>query len=244
VRHGFEPVVPGFSYVPFGNIDALRSAIGPGTCAILLEPIQGEGGVNVPPAGYLAQVRELCDANNLLLIFDEVQVGCGRTGTLFAYQTDGIEPDIMTLAKALAGGPPIGAMVAREAIAESFGPGTHGSTFGGNPLMAAAGVAAMKVLLEDGILENCLAMGATLRARLEELQDRYPFIVAVRGRGLILGMELSIEGAAIVNKALERGLLLNCTVGKVLRFVPPLTVSNTEIDEAMSILDGILAEIQ
>ncbi|OHB24871.1 MAG: acetylornithine aminotransferase [Desulfuromonadaceae bacterium GWC2_58_13] len=244
VRLGFEPVVPGFSYVPFGDIDALRSAVGSGTCAILLEPIQGEGGVNVPPAGYLAQVRELCDAHKLLLIFDEVQSGCGRTGTLFGYQNEGMEPDIMTLAKALAGGPPIGAMVTREAIAESFGPGTHGSTFGGNPLVTAAGVAAMKVLLEDGVLENCVAMGDTLRHRLEELRNRYPFVVAVRGRGLILGMELSIEGAPIVNKALERGLLLNCTVGKVLRFVPPLTVTAAEIDEAMSILDGILAEIE
>ncbi len=243
VRHGFEPVVPGFSYVPFGDIQALKTAISPATCAVMLEPVQGEGGVNVPPAGYLAQVRELCDAHNLLLIFDEVQVGCGRTGTLFAYQAEGVEPDIMTLAKALAGGPPIGAMVAREEIAESFGPGTHGSTFGGNPLMAAAGVAAMKVLLEDGILDNCLAMGDHLRDRLKELQSRYPFIVAVRGRGLILGMELSIEGAPIVNKALERGLLLNCTVGKVLRFVPPLTVNNAEIDEMIEILDGILAEV-
>ncbi|WP_432823641.1 acetylornithine transaminase [Trichloromonas sp.] len=242
VRLGFEPVVPGFSYVPFGDIEALRGAIGPDTCAVLLEPIQGEGGVNVPPAGYLAAVRELCDANGLLLIFDEVQVGCGRTGTLFAYQLEGVEPDIMTLAKALAGGPPIGAMLAREAIAESFGPGSHGSTFGGNPLMAAAGIAAMKVLLDDGILDNCLAMGDYLRRRLEELRSRYPFVVAVRGRGLILGMELSIDGAAIVNKALERGLLLNCTVGKVLRFVPPLTVTTAEIDEAIEILGSILAE--
>ncbi len=242
VRLGFEPVVPGFSYVPFGDIEALRGAIGPDTCAVLIEPIQGEGGVNVPPAGYLAAVRELCDANGLLLIFDEVQVGCGRTGTLFAYQLEGVEPDIMTLAKALAGGPPIGAMLAREAIAESFGPGSHGSTFGGNPLMAAAGIAAMKVLLDDGILDNCLAMGDYLRRRLEELRSRYPFVVAVRGRGLILGMELSIDGAAIVNKALERGLLLNCTVGKVLRFVPPLTVTTAEIDEAIEILGSILAE--
>ncbi len=244
VRLGFEPVVPGFSYIPFGDIEALRSAIRPSTCAILLEPIQGEGGVNEPPAGYLAQVRELCDAHNLLLIFDEVQVGCGRTGTLFAHQGEGIEPDIMTLAKALAGGPPIGAMVTRETIGESFGPGSHGSTFGGNPLMAAAGIAAMKALLEDGILDNCVAMGAILRKKLEELQSRYPFIVGVRGRGLILGMELSIEGGAIVNKALKRGLLLNCTAVKVLRFVPPLIVSEAEINEAMSILDGILAEVE
>lgn len=241
-RFGFEPVVPGFKYVPFGDIQALRTAISPNTCAVMLEPVQGEGGVNVPPAGYLEAVRDVCDENGLLLVFDEVQVGCGRTGELFAYQHDGVEPDIMTLAKALAGGPPIGAMVAREEISESFGPGTHGSTFGGNPLMASAAVAAMKVLISDGILENCTEMGHYLRVRLEELRDRYPFISQVRGRGLILGMELTIQGGDIVKKALERGLIINCTVGKVLRFLPPLTVSREEIDEAIGILDRILAE--
>ncbi len=243
VRVGFEPVVPGFSYVPFGDIEALQKAVTPRCCAIMLEPLQGEGGVNVPPAGYLQQVRELCDRHDLLLIFDEVQVGCGRTGTLFAYQNEGVEPDIMTLAKALAGGPPIGAMVTREAIAESFGPGTHGSTFGGNPLMAAAANAAMKTLMDDGVLDNCLAMGGYLRSRLEELKDRYDFVTEVRGRGLMLGMEMTVEGGDMVVKALQRGLLINCTVGKVLRFVPPLTVTRSEIDEAIEILDGILAEV-
>ncbi len=242
VRLGFEPVVPGFSYVPFGDIDALKKAVNPRCCAVMLEPLQGEGGVNVPPAGYLQQVRELCDQHGLLLIFDEVQVGCGRTGTLFAYQNEGVEPDIMTLAKALAGGPPIGAMVTREEIAASFGPGTHGSTFGGNPLMATAAVAAMQTLLQDGVLDNCLAMGDYLRSRLEELKARYGFITEVRGRGLILGMEMTVEGGDMVVKALQRGLLINCTVGKVLRFVPPLTVTKEEIDEAIEILDGILAE--
>ncbi|NIQ98475.1 MAG: aspartate aminotransferase family protein [Desulfuromonadales bacterium] len=241
-RFGFEPVVPGFKYVPFGDIQALRTAISPNTCAVMLEPVQGEGGVNVPPPGYLQAVREACDENDLLLVFDEVQVGCGRTGELFAYQHDGVEPDIMTLAKALAGGPPIGAMVAREGIAESFGPGTHGSTFGGNPLMASAAVAAMKTLISDGVLENCREMGGYLRQRLEELADRYTFARQVRGRGLILGMEMEIEGGGIVKTALERGLIINCTVGKVLRFLPPLTVSREEIDQAIDILDGVLAE--
>lgn len=242
VRVGFEPVVPGFKYVPFGDLEALRSTVSERTCAIMLEPLQGEGGVNVPPPGYLQAVREICDEMNLLLIFDEVQVGCGRTGTLFAHQQDGVEPDIMTLAKALAGGPPIGAMIAREQIAESFGPGTHGSTFGGNPLMAAAAVTATRVLLEDGVLENCRAMGDYLNRRLEELKERYDFIGEIRGRGLILGMELSTPGAGIVKEALQRGLIINCTVGKVLRFLPPLTVSREEIDEAIDILDSILAE--
>ena len=242
VRLGFGPVVPGFNYVPFGDIEALRAAINPRTCAIMLEPVQGEGGVNLPPAGYLQAVRELCDQHQLLLIFDEVQVGCGRTGTLFAYQQEGIEPDVMTLAKALAGGPPIGAMVAKEKYASALGPGTHGSTFGGNPLMAAAALAATKVLLEDGVLENCVAMGAYLRQKLEALQDKFPFVIEVRGRGLILGLELTISGGEMVKTALERGLLINCTVDKVLRFVPPLTVNRDEIDQMLQILEGIFVE--
>lgn len=244
VQAGFAPMVGGFKYVPFGDVQALRSAISPNTCAVMLEPVQGEGGVNVPPAGYLQAVREICDAHDLLLVFDEVQVGCGRTGKLFAYQHDAVEPDLMTLAKALAGGAPIGALVARENVAESLGAGTHGSTFGGNPLVTAAGVAAMKVLLEEGVLENCTAMGDYLFACLEKLRARYPFIKTVRGRGLILGMELTIEGGEIVKEALQRGLLINCTVGKVLRFLPPLIVTREEIDEAMEILDGILAKQQ
>ncbi len=243
VRVGFEPVVPGFTYVPYGDVAALKAAITPATCAIMLEPLQGEGGVYVPPTGYFKAVREVCDAHGLLLILDEVQAGCGRTGTLFAYEQEGIEPDIMTLAKALAGGPPIGAMVARETVADSFGPGSHGSTFGGNPLMTASGVAAMRALLDEGILENCRAMGDYFRERLEALKSRYSFVTEVRGRGLILGMELNIDGGGIVVKAMERGLLINCTVGKVLRFVPPLIVTRAEIDEAMSVLDGIFSEL-
>ena len=243
IKTGFSPMVPGFKYVPFGDIQALRTAISPNTCAIMLEPVQGEGGVNVPPAGYLQAVRDVCDEKNLILVYDEVQVGCGRTGKLFAYEHEGVEPDVMTLAKALAGGPPIGAMVAKEEFAAALGPGTHGSTFGGNPLMTAAGVATLNVILNDGVLENCQKMGDYLRLQLEKMATRYPFIKEVRGLGLILGMELNIEGADIVSTALERGLLINCTVGKVLRFLPPLTVTKAEIDEALEILDGILKEI-
>jgi len=243
VKTGFNPLLPGFHYVPFGDAEALRKAITPKICAVMLEPVQGEGGVRVAPPGYLAAVRKICDEHDLLLIFDEVQVGCGRTGTLFAYEQDGVTPDIMTLAKALAGGPPIGAMVATEKAAECFGPGTHGSTFGGNPLMAHTALVALRTLLEDGVLDNCVAMGAYLRKGLEELQDRYPFIKEVRGRGLILGMVLTIPGADIVSQALQQGLLINCTANTVLRFVPPLIVSREEIDEALSILDGILQKI-
>jgi acetylornithine/N-succinyldiaminopimelate aminotransferase len=243
VKTGFAPMLAGFRYVPFGDAGALESAVTPNTCAVLLEPIQGEGGINVPAAGYLQQVREICNRYGLLLIYDEVQVGCGRTGRLFAYQHDDVAPDIMTLAKALAGGPPIGAMIATEEVAASFGPGSHGSTFGGNPLVTAAAVAAMRVLLEDGVLDNCRAMGDYLHGRLEEMRQRYDFIREVRGRGLMLGMELTVPGGEIVNEALRRGLLLNCTVGNVLRFVPPLIVTREELDEGLAILDGILGEM-
>ncbi len=243
IQLGFAPLIQGFKYVPFGDIDALKQSIGPQTCAIMLEPIQGEGGINVPPAGYLKAVRELCDANNLLLIFDEIQVGLGRTGSLFAYQQEDIEPDIMTLAKALAGGPPIGAMVSRHPYIDALGPGTHGSTFGGNPLVTAAAVTSIKVLLEDGVLANCQAMGDYLCQQLEKLKAKYSFIKTIRGRGLIIGMELSIDGGNIVTNALTRGLLINCTMGHVLRFVPPLIVTRKEIDQMIGILDGILAEI-
>ena len=243
VRAGFNPIVPGFRYVPFGNIDALREAVTPQTCAIMLEPIQGEGGVNVPPPGYLKAVNNLCNEFDLLLIFDDVQVGCGRTGTLWAYEQEGIVPDIMTLAKALAGGPPIGAMLTTATLAERLGPGTHGSTFGGNPLVCAAALAAIRTIAEDGVLENCRAMGKYLAERLEQLRDRHAVIREIRGQGLILGMELTTEGGKLVVAAMERGLLINCTVGNVLRFVPPLIVNKDEIHEAISILDSVLATV-
>jgi len=242
VKQGFEPLVPGFQHLPFGDIDALRNAVTARTCAIMLEPIQGEGGVNIPPAGYFKQVRQLCDEKGLLLILDEVQTGCGRTGTLFAYEQEGIKPDIMTLAKGLAGGVPIGAMLATDALAEHLGAGTHGSTFGGNPLATAAGVASLETLLGDGLLANCRAMGDYLQAELGKLQQKYPFISAVRGRGLLIGLEMSIEGGEMVKTALARGLLINCTVGKVLRFVPPLIITATEIDQAIRLLDEIFSE--
>ncbi|MDH3998480.1 MAG: acetylornithine transaminase [Desulfuromonadales bacterium] len=242
VKDGFNPLVPGFTYVPFGDPEALRAAITPKICAVMLEPVQGEGGVNVPPPGYLKAVRAICDEHDLKLIYDEVQVGCGRTGTLWAHQDEGAEPDVMTIAKALAGGPPIGAMLTTESLAERLGPGTHGSTFGGNPLMASAALAAMQAIEEEGVLENCVAMGEYLRGKLEQLKEKYRFVKLVRGRGLMLGMELEIEGGQIVVEAMNRGLLMNCTAGKVLRFVPPLIVTREEIDEAVDILDQVLAK--
>ena len=245
VQRFFDPLLHGFSHVPFNDIDAMAAAVTAETCAVMLEPIQGEGGVNIPAAGYLAQVRELCDRHNLLLILDEVQVGMGRTGRMFAHEHFGITPDIMTLAKALAGGAPIGTMLAREEVARAFVPGTHGSTFGGNPLVCAAALATVRTILEDGILNRTEEMGDYLLGELEALQARFPALVKeVRGIGLMIGMGLHLPGGDIVKRGHELGLLLNVTHDTVLRFVPPLIVSKAEVDEMIDILSGILAEIE
>jgi len=244
VQRFFDPLLHGFSHVPFNDASALEAAITSSTCAVMLEPIQGESGVNIPTAEYFREVRRICDEHKLLLIFDEVQVGMGRTGRLFAYEHFGVTPDIMTLAKALAGGAPIGAMLAREQIASSFTPGTHGSTFGGNPLVCAAAVETIRTILEEDLLANTLEAGAYLMAELGSLAKKYPFISEVRGIGLMIGMGLSIPGADIVKKGHERGVLLNVVHDTVLRFVPPLIVTRTEIDRMIEILDGILAGIE
>ncbi len=241
VQRFFDPLLHGFKHVPFNDAAALRTAITPATCAVMLEPVQGEGGVVLPAAEYFREVRAICDEHNLILLFDEVQTGIGRTGTLFAYENFGVAPDIMTLAKALAGGAPIGTMLAREELAASFGPGTHGSTFGGNPLMTAAALASVTAILEEGVLDNTLKMGAYLTEQLETLRKKHPVIVHIRGIGLIIGAELAIPGGDIVKKALEKGLLINVAQDRVLRFVPPLIVTTAEIDEMIAILDGILA---
>ena len=243
VQKFFDPLLHGFVHVPFNDADALEKAVTPNTCAVMLEPIQGEGGVVVPDAEYFRQVRRICDENNLILIFDEVQVGIGRTGKLFAHEHFGVTPDIMTLAKALAGGAPIGTMLAREELAASFGPGTHGSTFGGNPLVTAAGVAVMRTILEEGILNHAEEMGEYLMGELEGLKKKFPIITDVRGIGLMIGMELSVPAGDIVKKGLERGVLLNVAQDRVLRFVPPLIVGKKEVDEMIAVLDGILAEM-
>ncbi|HEY5472193.1 MAG TPA: aspartate aminotransferase family protein, partial [Candidatus Limnocylindrales bacterium] len=243
VQKFFDPLLHGFRHVPFNDAAALRAAVSSVTCAVMLEPIQGEGGVVVPDAGYLQEVRRICDENDLILIFDEVQVGMGRTGKMFAHEHFGITPDIMTLAKALANGAPVGTMLATNELATAFGPGTHGSTFGGNPLVMAAGVATVRAILEEGILNRCQEMGEYLTGELEALRGKFPVIKEVRGIGLMIGVELSIPGAGIVKKALERGLLLNCAQEKVLRFVPPLIVGKKEVDDMISILSGILAEL-
>jgi predicted acetylornithine/succinylornithine family transaminase len=241
---GYEPLMPGFKYVPFDDIKALRNAIDSRTCAVMLEPIQGEGGVNCPSEGYLKTVREICDEEGLLLIFDEVQVGMGRTGKLFAYEHDGIEPDMLTLAKSLAGGVPIGALLIKKGIADSFKPGDHASTFGGNPLATAAGVAAFTTILDEGMLENCQKMGVYFLSQLEEIKNKFPFVKEVRGKGLILGIELRIDGTPIVREMLKKRILINCTMGNVLRFLPPLIVTKEEIDRVIRTLEEVFEQMK
>ena len=241
VRAGYDPLPSGFRQVPFNDLGAMKKAIDKRTAAILVEPIQGEGGVVVPDEGYLRGLRKLCDQRGILLIFDEIQVGMGRTGKLFAYEHYGVKPDIMTLAKALGGGLPIGAMLAREDVAKSFVPGTHASTFGGNPLVCSVGGAVLKTLLEGGVLKNCVQMEKIFLTGLQSLKDRFPFIREVRGKGLILGMELEDNGSPIVEECMQEGLLINCTANKVLRFLPPLTIGKRDIARGLAILEKVLA---
>ncbi len=241
IRKGYDPVLEGFDFVPFDDPEALAKMIGPSTCAVILEPVQGEGGVRVPGSGYLKEARKLCDKSGALLIFDEIQTGIGRTGKLFAYQHSGVEPDIMTLAKALGNGLPIGAMLAKEHVASAFVHGSHATTFGGTPLVTAAALEVLKVLFEENIIDNCDKMGAYFKEKLMWLKSRHSSILDVRGIGLLIGMELEKEdGENLVNNCLERGFLVNCIQGRIIRFVPPLIVGRGEIDELIMCLDEIL----
>lgn len=240
IKQGFEPILEGFDYVPFNDISALRSKIGPSTCAVLIEPIQGEGGVRCPDPEYLKAVRQACDETGILLIFDEIQTGIGRTGKLFAYEHFGIAPDIMTLAKALANGLPIGAMLAREEVADAFGPGSHASTFGGTPVVTAASLEVVRVLSEENIIDHCKKIGAYFKERLSWLKDRHELIEDVRGMGLLLGMKLSMEGDQIVASCMEKGFLINCIQGNILRFIPPLIIEKQEIDALVACLDEVM----
>lgn len=239
VRSGYDPLLEGFRFVPFGDIDRLDQSMDDSVCAVMLEPIQGEGGVVCPDPSYLTGVRELCNDRKCLLIFDEVQVGMGRTGKLFAYEHYGVAPDIMTLAKALGNGLPIGAMLSTEELGESFGPGSHASTFGGTPLVTAVSYAVLKSLLEEGWLEHCQDMGDYLKGALERLAKKYSLIKEVRGLGLIIGVELDRPAAPVVDACLKQGLLINCAQEKVLRFLPPLIVQGEEIDVLIKTLDRI-----
>lgn len=239
---GFAPLVEGFIYVPFNDLEAARAAVDDKTCAVLVEPIQGEGGINVATKEYLQGLRKLCNAKGLLLILDEVQTGMGRTGRMFGYQHYGIEPDVMTLAKALGGGVAIGAMIAKPAVAKSLVPGAHAATFGGNPLACAAAIATVEAIEKDGLLENARLMGEYTQGKLRALQARFDLITEVRGLGLMIGLQLKSPGKDIVTQCMAKGLLINCTHDTVLRFMPPLTVRREHVDEAVAILEKVLTE--
>ncbi len=240
---GFSPLPEGFKYAPYNDLQALEASITDRTCGVLLEPIQGEGGVRIPAAGYLRGVREICDRRGILMLLDEVQVGVGRTGTLFAYEHDGIWPDIMTLAKALGNGFPVGAMLATERVAASFQPGSHASTFGGNPLAMVSCIAVFETLLGDGILANCRRVGSRFLEGLRHLQDCHDRIRDVRGLGLMIGVELAEDAAEVVGHCMKRGLLvITSGSGNVLRFVPPLIITESDADCAIDILDEVLKQ--
>lgn len=240
---GYEPLPQGFTYIDYNDIDALKAVISDKTCAVVLEPIQGEGGVNVPDDYYLAQVRALCDEYGALLIFDEVQTGVGRTGKMFAYEHFGVKPDIVTMAKGLAGGVPIGAFIASDKVASVFHPGDHGSTFGGNPLACAAANAVLDTIASDDLLSNVTEVGAYLMDKITALGKKYPAIIrSVRGKGFMVGVELAHEGRGIVEVCLAKKLIINCTAGNVLRLVPSLTIGKGEVDEMIRILDEVLSE--
>lgn len=239
----FEPMLNGFRYVPFNDVSAVEQAVNEHTCAVLVEPVQGEGGVNVPSEGYLKALRELCDRRNILLLIDEVQTGMGRTGRLFGYEHSGIAPDAAVLAKGLGCGMAIGALIATDKAAQAFTPGSHGSTFGGNPLACAAALASLETLLEDNIIiPSVEQLGKYFKEKLSALKKKYAFVKDVRGLGLLIGMEIEFAGKDIVTACLKEGLLINCTMDTVLRFMPPLIITEEEIDQVIKTLDSIFAK--
>jgi acetylornithine aminotransferase len=237
---GFEPLLPGFVFVPFNDIKALEAAVDDTVCAVMLEPIQGEGGVMPADPEFLLAVRRLCTEKEALLVFDEVQTGLGRTGRLFAHEHFGVTPDIMAVAKALANGLPMGALLAREDVAQAFTPGSHASTFGGGPVIAAAAKAALDILSAPEFLAAVREKGAYLGERLQELKAKFPAIQQVRGVGLMWGFDLNREGAPVVAACRERGLLVNCTQGNIIRLLPPLIIDKAELDEGLAILTAAL----
>lgn len=242
VREGFEPILEGFDFVPFNDIDALRARVSEKTCAVLLELVQGEGGVLCATREYIEAARRLCDETGTILIFDEIQTGIGRTGKLFCYEHYGITPDIMTLAKALGNGLPIGAMLANEKICLAFTPGSHASTFGGTPVITAAALEVLRQMERDHILEKSCKTGEYFKSRLAWLKDNHDIIEEVRGIGLMLGMRLKIPGTPIVEKCMEKGYLINCTQENILRFIPPLVITRDQVDGLIDCLDDIFAE--
>ncbi|MGZ7210175.1 MAG: acetylornithine/succinylornithine family transaminase, partial [Methanobacterium sp.] len=229
-KKGFEPLPTGFKHVDYGDVQAVIDNITDDTAAVMVEPIQGEGGVIMPPEGYLKELRKICTENDILLIFDEIQTGFGRTGEMFASDLYNVDPDITTVAKALGGGFPIGAILAGEEIADAFEPGNHGTTFGGNPLACAAAIAAINAIIDENMVIKAKENGGYLKYKLEEQAKLYGIVEEVRGVGMMLGMELSINCGEIVNEARERGVLINCTADTVLRLLPPLIIDKGQID--------------
>jgi acetylornithine aminotransferase len=242
IQKGYEPLLPGFNYVAFNNLEELEGAVTDKTAAIMLELIQGEGGVHIADREYVKQVRDLCTKKDVLLIFDEVQTGMGRTGTLFAYEQFGVQPDIMTLAKGLGGGVPIGACLATDSVATAFSPGSHASTFGGNPLACAAGLTVCRILLEGQVLDHAYRMGEYFTKGLSECKEQHRVVREVRGLGLLQGIDLAMDAKAVVNECLARGILINATGDHVLRFVPPLIITKLEIDRLLNTLAQIFSK--
>ncbi|MDQ7001009.1 MAG: acetylornithine transaminase [Mariprofundus sp.] len=240
VKVGFDPLPPGFLHVPLNDIEALKQTVNEQTAAVLLEPLQGEGGVNIADVAYLQAVRKLCDEFGLLLILDEVQTGIGRCGSMFAFEQAGIVPDILTLAKGLGGGVAIGAMLATDTVSASFGPGTHGSTFGGNPLACTAALTVLDVIESASLLSNVQQRGEQLKQGLQDMACRFPVIRQVRGQGLLIGAELNVEAAPLIAAARDKGLLILMAGPNVLRFLPPLNISADEVDEALTIVGSVL----
>ncbi|MBF0437778.1 MAG: aspartate aminotransferase family protein [Magnetococcales bacterium] len=243
VQRGFEPLMPGFRYVPFNDPVAVEKAISPYTAGILVEPIQGESGVRIPDDGYLEALRAIADRHGLLLIFDEVQTGMGRTGKFWGHQWSSMTPDIMTVAKGLASGIPMGACLATASVAAHFSPGTHASTFGGNPLACAASLATLETLLDDGVLQKVSELGAYLEHQLQELEKQYKLIKAVRVRGLMAAVELNVPAEEVGAMCLNRRLLLSCQMGTTLRMLPPLTISKEEIEQGVAIIGSVLNDL-
>jgi len=240
---GFKPLLSGFKYIPFNDLPAARKAITQKTCAILVEPLQGEGGVNIPDPAYLKGLKKLCQEHGILLIFDEVQTGFGRTGKLFAYELYKTKPDIMTLAKALGGGVAIGALAATNRVMKSFVPGTHAATFGGNPLACAASLASLKVLTGKNFLDKANATGTYFLKRLQEIAKNNPIVKEARGKGMFLALELNKPGGDVVIDCMKRGFLINCIQSNVLRFIPPLNISKKDIDSLIPVLSDSLTKL-
>lgn len=242
-HQGLGPLVAGFVYAPYGDLAAVAELIDDETCAILVEPIQGEGGVRIPPAGFLQGLRDLADQHELLLMFDEVQTGCGRTGHWFAYQHFGVTPDVMTLAKAVCGGIAGGAMLTTPEIARSLRPGMHAATFGGNPIAARAGIATLEAIEEDNLLENANQLADLFRARLTALKQECELVEEVRVQGVMIGVELSVEGGPVVQACLEKKLLINCTQSTVIRLLPAMTLTVEQAEEGCEILAGAIKDL-